>query len=509
MPAAAWLDEPHLVRRGLSNAWGYNPVGFLVPDPKLAPGGWAEVRAAVAALAAAGIETIVDVVLNHSGEGDAQGPTVSLRGLDNATYYHLLPGGAFVDDTGTGNTLALDRPPVLALAMEALRTWALRGGVHGFRFDLATTLGRHGEGFDPAAPLLAAIDQDPVLRRLKRIAEPWDVGPGGYQLGAFPPAWGEWNDRFRDGVRRFWRGDAEMLGELATRVAGSADLFAAKRRPSRSINFVTAHDGFTLADLVSYAQRHNAANGEGNRDGAGDNHSWNNGAEGPSDDADILAARARDQRVLLANLLLARGTPMLAMGAELGRTQGGNNNAYAQDDATGWIDWSGADTALIGFVDASGGVPPGASGACTPTPSSPAQRRRAASPMSLAHGRRPPDGRADWDRAATLVVVLHGARRSGGAGASRSLPPSRCALPPPREGFAWELAISTADARPPLRLPQSAVIAPPRSVLALAEVATGAARPPPAPGTRGRSRGSRPRRASRRNGGTSRAAGTR
>ncbi|MBN9511240.1 MAG: glycogen debranching protein GlgX, partial [Alphaproteobacteria bacterium] len=457
MPAAAWIDEPHLVRRGLSNAWGYNPVGFLAPDPKLAPGGWAEVRAAVTALAAAGIETIVDVVLNHSGEGDAQGPTVSLRGLDNATYYHLLPGGAFVDDTGTGNTLALDRPAMLHLAMEALRTWALRGGVHGFRFDLATTLGRHGDGFDPAAPLLTAIDQDPVLRRLKRIAEPWDVGPGGYQLGAFPAAWGEWNDRFRDGVRRFWRGDGEMLGELATRVAGSADAFAAKRRPSRSINFVTAHDGFTLADLVSYAQRHNAANGEGNRDGAGDNHSWNNGVEGPSEDAGIRAARARDQRVLLANLLLARGTPMLAMGAELGRTQGGNNNAYAQDNATGWIDWDGGDGALIGFT-----AQLAAFRRAHPALHADAFLTGAVTEDGIADvAWRTVDGRAmrpeDWDRAATLVVVFAARGDRVALVLSRSAAAVTVALPPPREGFAWELGISTADARPPLRLPQSSV----------------------------------------------------
>jgi glycogen debranching enzyme GlgX/4-alpha-glucanotransferase len=477
MPAAAWIDEPHLVRRGLSNAWGYNPAAFLVPEPKLAPGGWAEVRTAVGALAAAGIETIVDVVLNHSGEGDAHGPTIALRGLDNATYYHLLPGGAFVDDTGTGNTLALDRPPVLHLAMEALRAWALRGGVHGFRFDLATTLGRRGEAFDPAAPLLAAIDQDPVLRRLKRIAEPWDVGPGGYQLGAFPGAWGEWNDRFRDGVRRFWRGDADMLGELATRLAGSADVFATKRRPSRSINFITAHDGFTLADLVSYARRHNEANGETNHDGAGENHSWNNGVEGPSEDPAILAARARDQRVLLASLLLARGTPMLAMGAELGRTQGGNNNAYAQDNAIGWIDWERADAALIGFVErlaAFRAVHPALHADRFLTGAAP-EGGIADVAWQTVDGR--PMRPADWDRAATLVVVFFERGDRVALVLSRSGAPVTVTLPPPREGFAWELAISTADARPPLRLERATVIAPPRAVLALAETAPGPARP--------------------------------
>ena len=283
-------------------------------------------------------------------------------------------------------------------------------------------------------------------------------------------------------MRRFWRGDAEMLGELATRVAGSADLFAAKRRPSRSVNFVTAHDGFTLADLVSYAQRHNAANGEGNRDGAGDNHSWNNAAEGPSDDAGILAARARDQRVLLANLLLARGTPMLAMGAELGRTQGGNNNAYAQDDATGWIDWQGADTALIGFV-----AQLAAFRRAHPALHADTFLAGAATESGIpdvvwrtVDGR--PMVREDWERAATLVVVFFAHDDRVALVFSRSTAAVTIALPPPRDGFAWELTISTADARPPLRLPQPSVIAPPRSVLAIAEVATGAAPPVPAKG---------------------------
>jgi glycogen operon protein len=350
MPAAAWIEERHLAASGLANYWGYNPVALLAPDPGLAPGGWPEIRAATTALAAAGIETILDVVLNHTGEGDADGPTLGLRGLDNATWYRLGPGGAYLDDAGCGNVLALDRPPVLRLAMDALRAWALFGGVHGFRFDLATTLARRAEGFDPAAPLLQAIAQDPVLRGLKLIAEPWDVGPGGYRIGAFPAGWGEWNDRFRDDLRRFWRGDAAMLGPLATRLAGSEDLFAARRRPSRGINFVTAHDGFTLADLVAYTARRNAANGEGNRDGTADNHSWNCGAEGATDDPAIRARRLADQRALLACLLLARGTPMLAMGAELGHTQHGNNNAYAQDNETAWLDWAAVEPGLAAWA---------------------------------------------------------------------------------------------------------------------------------------------------------------
>ncbi len=338
MPAAAWIDERHLPSLGLSNYWGYNPVALLTPDPRLAPGGWPEIRAAVAALQAAGVSVLLDVVLNHTGEGDQLGPTVSLRGLDNAGCYRLLPDdpAKFINDTGCGNTLALDRPFMLRLALDALRCWALRAGIDGFRLDLAATLGRRTDGFDPAAPLLAAIEQDPVLRDRAFIAEPWDVGPGGYRLGEFPQAWGEWNDRYRDTVRRFWRGDGGLLGEVATRFAGSADVFGWRRRPlTRSINFVTAHDGFTLADLVSYVEKHNEANGEGNRDGTDANYSWNSGA---------------DARALLATLLLSRGTPMLSMGDELGRSQRGNNNAYAQDNEISWLDWAGADQALIDFT---------------------------------------------------------------------------------------------------------------------------------------------------------------
>jgi glycogen debranching enzyme GlgX/4-alpha-glucanotransferase len=352
MPSAAWIEERHLAARGSRNYWGYNPIALMAPDPGLAPGGWDEIRAATATLGAAGIEVILDVVLNHSGEGDALGPTLSLRGLDNATYYRSLPGPSwrYADHTGCGNTIALDRPAPLRLAMDALRTWAVRAGVHGFRFDLATTMGRREDGFDPAAPLLSSIAQDPVLRDLKLIAEPWDVGPGGYRLGEFPAAWGEWNDRFRDHVRLFWRGDPDRLGDLATRLAGSADLFAARCVASRSVNFVVAHDGFTLADLVSYTSKVNAANGEDNRDGTDANYSWNNGVEGPSGDSVIVAARARDQRALLATLVLARGTPMLAMGSEFGHSQGGNNNAYALDDSTVWLDWAAGDAGLLAWT---------------------------------------------------------------------------------------------------------------------------------------------------------------
>ncbi len=352
MPCMAWIDERHLKPLGLRNYWGYNPVAFLAPDPLLAPGGWDEVRNSIAALHEAGIEVILDVVFNHTGEGDELGPTLSLRGFDNAGYYRLNPDNQalYVNDMGCGNCLALDRAHVIRLVMDSLRAWARYGGVDGFRFDLATALGRRPWGFEAHAPLITAIEQDPVLRDLKMIAEPWDIGPGGYQVGAFSPRWGEWNDKYRDDMRRFWRGDHWMLGAFATRFAGSSDLFARKGAPSRGVNFITAHDGFTLADLVAHERKHNEANGENNRDGTDANHSWNNGQEGATGDASVHSARALDQRNLLATLLLARGTPMFCMGSETGHSQGGNNNAYAQDNAISWIDWSKADASLVDFT---------------------------------------------------------------------------------------------------------------------------------------------------------------
>ena len=349
MPLAATIDERHLPRLGLTNYWGYNPAALFVPDPRLAPGGIDELRDCVAALHAAGLEVIVDVVLNHTGESDALGPTVSLRGLDNETYYRLVEGdaGRYVDDAGCGNVLAHDRPAVARLAVDVLRYYAEFAGVDGYRFDLATTLGRDPNGFDPAHPLFRAIAEDPLLADLKLIAEPWDIGPGGYRLGAFPAGWGEWNDRYRDTVRRYWRGDAGCRGALATRLAGSSDVFGGgARAPSSSINFVTAHDGFTLADLVSYEVKHNEANGEDNQDGSNVNYSWNHGVEGPSPDPAIRAARERDVRALLATLFVSRGTPMLAMGDDIGRSQHGDNNAYAQDSALTWVDWANADQRL-------------------------------------------------------------------------------------------------------------------------------------------------------------------
>jgi glycogen operon protein len=345
MPVVAWIDERHLPPLGLSNAWGYNPVAMMALDPGLAPGGVAELRDTVAKLHAEGIGVILDVVLNHSGESDMLGPVVSLRGLDDGAYAKD-PDGRLINDTGCGNTLDFANPAVRRLALGTLRHFVEQCGVDGFRFDLAPIMAR-GPGFAKDAPIFAEIAADPLLADRIMIAEPWDCGPGGYQLGNFPPNWLEWNDRFRDGVRRFWRGEAG-LGELATRLAGSADVFG--EGASRSVNLLAAHDGFTLADTVAYAERHNWANGEQNRDGHGENFSWNNGEEGPSLDPTIKARRGVDLRALLTTLFASTGTIMLTAGDEFGRTQQGNNNAYAQDNAISWVDWAGRDVELEDFV---------------------------------------------------------------------------------------------------------------------------------------------------------------
>ena len=347
LPVHAFVDDRRLVELGLTNYWGYNSIGFFAPQPRyLASGLISEFQVLVRRLHDAGIEVILDVVYNHTGEGNELGPTLCFRGIDNASYYRLLPDDPrrCIDDTGTGNSLNLRHPRVLQIVMDSLRYWVEVMHVDGFRFDLATTLARTPTGFDPASSFLAAVRQDPVLSRVKLIAEPWDIGPGGYQLGAFGTGWAEWNDRYRDAVRRFWRGDAGVLQELATRLSGSADLFDRQyRRPYDSINFVTAHDGFTLRDVVSYERKHNEANREDDRDGNDANDSANYGAEGDSDDPAITAIRRRQRRNLLATLLLSQGTPMLLAGDELGRTQGGNNNAYCQDNPTSWLDWTAVD----------------------------------------------------------------------------------------------------------------------------------------------------------------------
>jgi glycogen operon protein len=354
LPVHLFLDEERLVRMGLRNHWGYNTLGFFCVEPRYAAaeGGAArdEFRRMVRRLHAAGIEVILDVVYNHTAETDEFGPTLSWRGLDNASYYRLPEGDRlhYENHTGCGNTLNLSHPRVLQMVMDSLRYWVQEMHVDGFRFDLATVLGRTGHGFDRHAAFFASVSQDPVLQGIKLIAEPWDIGPGGYQMGQFPANWVEWNDRFRDTMRAFWLGGHCSRGEFARRLCASADLFQQRgRAPSASLNYVVAHDGFTLHDLVSYNQRHNLANGEDNRDGHSHNLSWNCGVEGPSDDPAVQALRSRLQRALLATLLLSQGTPMLAAGDELGHTQQGNNNPYCQDNPTTWIDWSRSDHDLI------------------------------------------------------------------------------------------------------------------------------------------------------------------
>ncbi|MGK2909736.1 MAG: glycogen debranching protein GlgX [Sphingobium sp.] len=344
MPINAWIDERHLPPLGLSNAWGYNPASYFALDPRLAPGGMADLRDVVAALHAAGIGVVLDMVYNHDGESDADGTTLSLRGLDARSYFRHAEDGTLINDTGTGNSINCNHPVSRRLICDSMRYFVKYAGVDGFRFDLAPALGRLPHGFDRNAPLLREMADDPILQDRIMIAEPWDIGPGGYQLGQFGDGWLEWNDRYRDDMRRFWRGDSHMLGAFATRLAGSSDIFTGAE--TRSINYLASHDGFSLADVTAYADRHNHANGEDNRDGHGENFSWNNGAEGETDDPDVRAARRRDIKAMLSTLFLSRGTIMLTAGDEFGRTQRGNNNAYAQDNATTWIDWSGRDGEL-------------------------------------------------------------------------------------------------------------------------------------------------------------------
>jgi isoamylase len=342
MPIQAFVDDRHLVQRGFTNYWGYNTIGFFAPDPRFLTNGFiSDFKTMVKRLHDAGIEVILDVVYNHTGEGNHLGPTLCFRGIDNASYYRLEGDRRFYTDyTGTGNTLNLDHPRVLQLVMDSLRYWASEMHVDGFRFDLCPTLGRAEGRYRRDSAFFCAVRQDPVLSQVKLIAEPWDLGPDGYQLGNFPPGWAEWNAAYRDTVRRFWKGDQGVVAELASRLAGSSDIFdRSGRRPWASVNFVTAHDGFTLTDLVSYNEKHNEANGEDNRDGHNANFSWNCGVEGPSDDPAVIALRDRQKRNFLATLLLSLGVPMLLAGDEIGRTQGGNNNAYCQDNDISWTDW--------------------------------------------------------------------------------------------------------------------------------------------------------------------------
>ncbi|MGD9512728.1 glycogen debranching protein GlgX [Mycolicibacterium austroafricanum] len=358
MPVHHFANDSTLIDKGLSNYWGYNTIGFLAPDAKYSsnpnPGGQVqEFKAMVRALHEANIEVILDVVYNHTAEGNHLGPTLSMRGIDNAAYYRLVDDDKryYMDYTGTGNSLNAGHPHSLQLIMDSLRYWVTEMHVDGFRFDLASTLAREFYDVDRLSTFFELVQQDPTVSQVKLIAEPWDVGPGGYQVGNFPPQWTEWNGKYRDTVRDFWRGEPATLDEFAYRLTGSADLYEhTARRPVASINFVVAHDGFTLRDLVSYNEKHNEANGEDNNDGESHNRSWNCGVEGPSDDPEVLALRSKQERNFLTTLLLSQGVPMICHGDELGRTQGGNNNGYCQDNEITWIAWASADTELLDFT---------------------------------------------------------------------------------------------------------------------------------------------------------------
>ncbi len=360
MPVHQFVNDSTLEEKGLSNYWGYNTIAFLAPQNTYASQGdlgqqVQEFKGMVRSLHAAGIEVILDVVYNHTAEGNHLGPTLSMRGIDNAAYYRLEDDDKryYTDYTGTGNSMNVGNPHTLQLIMDSLRYWVLEMHVDGFRFDLASTLAREFYEVDRLSTFFELVQQDPVVSQVKLIAEPWDIGPGGYQVGNFPPQWTEWNGKYRDTVRDFWRGEPQALGEFASRLTGSADLYEhSGRRPVASINFVTAHDGFTLRDLVSYNDKHNEANGEDNNDGESHNRSFNFGIEGPTDDPEVLTLRARQQRNFIATLLLSQGVPMLLHGDELGRTQQGNNNGYAQDNELTWVDWSAVDHPLLEFTAA-------------------------------------------------------------------------------------------------------------------------------------------------------------
>ena len=358
MPVHQFVHDGHLLEKGLRNYWGYNTIGFFAPHSEYAARETAGVQVAefkqmVKTLHKAGIEVILDVVYNHTAEGNHEGPTLCFKGLDNGAYYRLSSEDSryYVDYTGTGNSLNMRHPHVLQLIMDSLRYWVLEMRVDGFRFDLASTLARELHEVDRLSAFFDIIQQDPVISQVKLIAEPWDIGEGGYQVGNFPPLWSEWNGKYRDTVRDFWRGEDQTLGEFAYRLTGSSDLYeSSSRRPHASINFVTAHDGFTLRDLVSYNEKHNEANGEDNRDGESHNRSWNCGAEGPTDDPEINALRQRQQRNFLVTLMLSQGVPMLLGGDEIGRTQKGNNNVYCQDNEISWYDWENVDEDLLAFT---------------------------------------------------------------------------------------------------------------------------------------------------------------
>ena len=398
LPVHQFVNDSHLVDRGLSNYWGYNTIGFLAPHNGYASGGTdgeqtTEFKTMVKALHEADIEVILDVVYNHTAEGNERGPTIAFRGIDNAAYYRLVDGANqhYYDTTGTGNSLLMRNPHVLQLIMDSLRYWVLEMHVDGFRFDLAATLARQFHEVDKLSAFFDIIQQDPVISQVKLIAEPWDLGDGGYQVGNFPPLWSEWNGKYRDTVRDYWRGESAALAEFASRLTGSSDLYAhSDRRPTASVNFVIAHDGFTLRDLVSYNEKHNEANGEGGNDGESHNRSWNCGVEGETDDPAINALRLRQQRNFITTLMVSQGVPMLAHGDELGRTQRGNNNVYAQDSEIAWVNWDlGADQKeLLAFT----------SGAIALRKAHPVLRRRRFFAGDAAHGGKSSVGEIEWLR---------------------------------------------------------------------------------------------------------------
>ncbi|MBC7907251.1 MAG: glycogen debranching protein GlgX [Rhodospirillaceae bacterium] len=356
LPVQAYMDERHLTEKGLRNYWGYNTLGYFACDPRYyGASAHGDFKTMVQRLHEAGIEVILDVVYNHTAEGNQLGPTLSFKGIDNASYYRLVPGQErwYENYSGCGNTLQLSHPRVLQMVMDSLRYWVEDMHVDGFRFDLAASLAREKSGFDGGSGFLDAVRQDPVLSRVKMIAEPWDIGGDGYRLGGFPPGWSEWNGQYRDSVRRYWRGDGGLIGEMASKLTGSSEMFGwGGRRPWASLNFVTCHDGFTMADLVSYDRKHNDSNGEHNRDGTDANYSWNCGQEGPTEDKRIHGLRRQQMRNMLATLFLSQGVPMLLAGDEFARSQGGNNNAYCQDNDIGWIDWNNIDAGTLEFVRA-------------------------------------------------------------------------------------------------------------------------------------------------------------
>ena len=466
MPIAAFIDDGHLPALGLTNAWGYNPVTYFAIDPRLAPRGPQELRYMTDAYRKAGISVILDVVYNHTGEGDANGPMLSLMGLDAMTYYRFADADGkkvLVNDSGTGNTLRCDHPATQRLVIDSLRYWVEDMGVSGFRFDLAPILGRE-PGFNPNARMLELIKSDPVLGKCILVAEPWDPGPGGYQLGQFGREFREWNDTYRDDVRSFWRGDQGKIGALAGKVAGSAEIFDfAGRRPSAGVNMLAVHDGYTLTDLVSYLEKHNEANGEGNRDGHNNNHSWNCGVEGPTDDEAINAARKRDVRALLATLLVSRGTPLIQQGDEFGRTQQGNNNAYAQDNEITWVDWEHADGALVDYVSALMDFRR-KHAALTHDHFLTGQTRNGVRDVAWLH----PDGRemndGDWNDAGASVLGmrLQTAEEDLIVWFNRRIEPVLARLP---EGY-WTVGL-VSDDKAVLPLADQAATLPPRSVVVL------------------------------------------